>query len=151
MNISAKEYQRRFAKSAGPKTTNDLTRSVITYLNLHGWKVWRNNTTGVFDMGRAPKEIMKMCTGAKPTAKSIITVLRSCFNKNPANERGIPDIIGFHKKTGRFIGVEVKTGKDKLSHYQERFKDTAERSNAIYITAKDIDQFFEDYNKIKEA
>ena len=28
---------------------NDLTKSIVTFLNLSGWKVWRQNNVGIFD------------------------------------------------------------------------------------------------------
>lgn len=34
---------------------------------------------------------------------------------------GVPDLIGFHLKTGVFVGCEVKAHGDKLSDYQKLF------------------------------
>lgn len=73
---------------------------------MTGWEVWRNNNIPTFD------------------AK------RNCYRSN-TTKKGIPDIIGFHKTTGRFIAVEVKNGKDKLSPEQERFLESLKTANGV--------------------
>lgn len=104
-------------------TTNELTKACIDYLTLKGYKVWRNNNGAVYD----------------PTNK--------CFRKNKNKLLGVPDIIGFNKKTGIFIGVEIKVGKDKLSPEQILFIEEANKSNCICLVVKEI----EDLTKINFA
>jgi hypothetical protein len=94
--------------------TNDLTNKCINYLTLLGYKVWRNNNGAVYD----------------PTNR--------CFRKNKNKLLGVPDIIGFHKKTGKFIGIEIKVGKDKLSLEQILFRDEALESNCICLVVKEM-------------
>lgn len=103
--------------------TNDLTNSCIKYLTLMNYKVWRNNNGAVYD----------------PTNK--------CFRRSKTKLLGVPDIIGFHKQTGVFIGVEIKVGKDKLSPEQIAFRDEAIKSNCICLVVKEINDLIENLTK----
>src|SRR3990167_8178031 len=95
--------------------TNATTKAILKFLNSSGFVAWRNNNGAVYD------------------------VKRSVFRKNPAMKKGIPDICGYSKATGRAIFVEVKTGKDKLSEEQERFLSEAGKAGCFCIVAKDFD------------
>lgn len=97
--------------------TNLLTKAILRHLSLFGYNVWRQNNGGVFD----PK-----------TGK---------FRRNPLHKKGVPDVIGYHRKTGRFICVEVKTGKDRLSPYQEQFLQEAAEAGCIAFVAHDYQDF----------
>lgn len=94
--------------------TNNLTNSCLRFLNVMGYKAWRNNNGAVYDV----------------KAKS--------FRKNPNTLLGVPDIIGFNKTTGKFIGVEIKVGKDRLSPEQKDFQKIALDSGCICIVVKEI-------------
>lgn len=63
---------------------------------------------------------------------------------------GISDIIGYQKGTGRFIAVEIKTGKDTLSIYQSVFLQEIERHGGIAIVARNFEQFFDEIKKINQ-
>ena len=97
--------------------TNILTQAIVRHLTLYGYNVWRQNNGGVYD----PK-----------TGK---------FRRNPLHKKGVPDIIGFHRRTGKFICVEVKTGKDSLSPFQVEFLSEAQRAGCISIVAHNYDDF----------
>jgi len=51
---------------------------------------------------------------------------------------GCPDIIGWQKGTGKFIGVECKVGKNKRTPLQEQFAQSMIDDNCIYILAYDL-------------
>ena len=102
---------------------NALTKSIVTFLNLSGWKVWRQNNVGIYD----------------PKIKK--------YRKNPNNLKGIADIIGFNKDTAQFIAIEIKIGKDKLSIHQRNFLQELTDSGGIAIVAKSFDQFKEEYKR----
>jgi hypothetical protein len=74
------------------------------------WRIWQNNTGTAFRKGR-------------PIS----------FGK-----KGSPDIIGF-LDDGRFVGVEVKVGRDKQSRDQIMFAVTARKYNAVYLVARSLD------------
>lgn len=90
--------------------TNALTASVIKFLSLKGFKVWRFNNLA------AP--------GRKFTGLL-----------------GVPDVCGYEKKTGRFIGCEIKSPKDKLSLAQIEFGINTLESGAMWFEVRDIDIF----------
>lgn len=50
--------------------------------------------------------------------------------------KGFPDLFGFRRCDGKFIAIEVKTSKGKLSKDQERFRDFAITQNIIYGVAR---------------
>ena len=105
---------------------NSLTRSIVTFLNLSGWKVWRQNNVGIYDL-----KIQR-------------------YRKNPNNLKGVPDVIGFHKDTARFIGVEVKVGKDTISGPQRAFLQELTDSGGIAIVARNFDDFKKEFEiKVK--
>lgn len=95
-------------------TANALTKQALKVLDLCGFHVWRQNNAAVYD----------------PTKK--------VFRRNSSTP-GISDIIGFHKKTGQFIAVEIKVGKDKLSPYQERFLADVIKAGGVGKVVKTLD------------
>lgn len=97
--------------------TNSTTKAIITLLNLHGYKAWRNNNGAVY------------------------SVKQKVFRKNPTALKGVSDIIGFNKRTGVFIAVEVKTGRDSASSEQELFISDVKASGGISMFVKNIDDF----------
>ncbi len=103
------------------KLTNIVTCQIIDYLTLIGCKVWRNNT-GSIKVGR---RLIKF--GLK----------------------GSSDIIGWNP-AGRFIGIEIKTGNDKLSDDQKDFIYEGLSSNCIMIVASCIDDVISLKNEILE-
>lgn len=95
------------------QSANNLTEAIITYLNLNGHFVWRQNNSGIYD---ATKKI---------------------FRKNKKQKKGIADICGI-TKTGFGLYVEVKIA-DKLSNDQKLFRDEIIKRNGIYIEARSLD------------
>jgi hypothetical protein len=99
--------------------TNDLTKAIVHYLSLNGYEVWRQNTTGLYD----PQ--------------------KGVFRKNPQQKIGIPDIIGYRKADGKFIGVEIKTGSDTLSLPQQIFLRELRAAGGIAMVVGSVDEFLE--------
>lgn len=99
-----------------PKTdTNALTKTVIDWLRWKGILAWRNNNGAVFDPKRGIHR--------KPP---------------PGSLKGIPDILGI-LPDGTFLGVEIKTGKDKLSPEQNDFLSQAIVRGAVAFEARSLD------------
>lgn len=84
-------------------------------LRMSGYRAWRNNNGGVYDPAR------------------------KIFRKNPALEKGVPDILGFNKKTGQFVCIEVKVGKDKLTAEQMDFLKEARAAGCMALEARSVD------------
>lgn len=66
-------------------------------------------------------------------AKPLFTKKRGFSKSN-----GTPDILGV-LKDGRFLGIEVKTAKGKLSEAQINFMKRISNTKAIFILARDVD------------
>ncbi len=104
-------------------TTNETTGVIITYLNLAGWHVWRNNTHGVYDQQK------------------------QAYRRLSYQQKGVADIIGFHRITGLFIAVEIKTGSDTLSDDQTQFLNQVKSSNGLAFVAHTFDDFLTKYER----
>jgi len=94
--------------------TNQITKNLLLVLNSIGFYAWRQNNAAVYD------------------AKF------GGFRSNSA-KKGISDVIGFHKHSGKFIACEIKTGKDKLSVHQTEFLNQVERSGGYSFVVKTIE------------
>lgn len=104
--------------------TNELTASIIRYLNLNGCYAFRVNNGAVYD------------------------VKKGIHRRNPAAVHGIPDIIGYTRSGGRHIAIEVKgTKSDKLSPAQAMHLRCAEVAGCIAFEARSFDQFLEEFAK----
>lgn len=55
------------------------------------------------------------------------------------SRKGVPDIICVSPPHGRFIGLEIKVGKDRLSEHQVEFRDDLLKVNAQYHVISCID------------
>ena len=135
------------SKYIKPPTANELTNAVVKFLGLHGYMVWRQNNTGVFDPtaalgkmrpalrgGLTPKQREGMCKRA----------MQKSFRNNPGIN-GLPDVIGFHRKTGVWIAAEIKAGKDKLRPEQKHFLETLHKSGGECYVVRSTEQFVNEW------
>lgn len=141
--MTAKDYQRQYgggrtpalvaeldtaAAKAAPKPraarkpspTNALTKAVVQMLTLEGCKAWRQNNCAVYD----------------PT--------RDVFRAGSATP-GISDVLGYHRPTGRFVAVEIKTGADKLSPEQTSFLAEVRRAGGFACEGRDLAQIRKEF------
>ena len=106
----------------GQLYASDITGAILAFLTHHGYTVWRQNTTGIYDAAKARWRV------------------------NPQGRRGVPDIIGFRNADGVFIGVEVKAGRDQLHDVQKEFLDELKAAGGMAFVAYDfagVEQSFE--------
>jgi hypothetical protein len=93
---------------------------------------------------------MKELTAGQITkAALMILESRQCFvwrsNNLPVPGRkftglkGVPDICGFHKRTGVAVYCEVKTVNDRFSEHQINFMDRAKMAGCHCLIATEID------------
>ena len=96
-----------------------IQKSILEYLNLIGAFVWRNNTTGIYD------------------------VRKKCFRRNNGNNSavGSSDILGIYK--GTFLALEVKTKYGKTTPYQQLFIDKINQRGGIAGVCKSVDDVIE--------
>lgn len=103
--------------------TNVATRRIIEFLTFeYGAFVWRNNVLPIPLVGGGFR---------------------------PGSKKGVPDILGILPCNGRFIGVEVKRGRDRLRPEQKGFHIQATNLGALMIVAKGktADEIFDDFLK----
>ncbi len=96
-------------------STNDLTTSIMAYLKLMNAFGARINTQGTYD------------------AK----LKRYRYS---GSTKGMPDISAIVK--GRFVGTEVKYGKDTQSDRQKVVQKQIEDAGGLYFIAKDFESFY---------
>ena len=96
---------------------NELTQKIIKHIFENGGFAYRSSTTGIFDPTRG--------------------IYRTSAKK------GISDVIGVIR--GRFIAVEVKIGKDRLSPEQEGFILSVNHAGGIAFVAHDFEEFLKNF------
>ncbi len=97
-----------------PNRHTALRNATLRLLSHAGLFCWLNETQGTYDAARA------------------------CYRRNPLTLRGVPDILGI-AADGRFVGIEIKTGKGRLSEEQVAFRGNAQVRNAVSIVARSTD------------
>lgn len=100
--------------------TNETTQSILKFLFSARVFAWRSNVLPIPLAGG----------GFRPGSKS-----------------GVPDIIGVLPTAGRFLGVEIKTGYDKLRPEQIGFHETARKMGALILVVKDYADFLVQWNE----
>ena len=101
--------------------TNILTNQVKNMLITMGCAAWRQNNIAVPDG-------------------------KGGFRKFHG-KKGVSDVIGI-LPWGQFIGVEIKTGNDKLSKDQEAFKKLIIEKKGIYLVAKEYASFYNEFSEL---
>lgn len=116
--------------------------AIVKFLGVSGWKAWRQNNAGRFDTVYCLKELIKLTVFNKET---IGEVFRRSWRKVPNSIKGVGDIIGFHRKTGRWITVEVKIGTDTLSEHQVYWLTELHNAGGLVIVASSFSDFHRKY------
>ena len=144
--MNSEEFRKYIANKHTDKSgtrTNDVTKSILNYLNSNGYVVWRSNTLGIFDVKIFAQKLKELQSVTVSNAVAMAKVsYRKCYVLN-----GTTDILGSHRETVRFIGVEIKTGKDKMSIFQIAFQQEVAKTGAVYIVAGDIQDVMDYFKK----
>lgn len=112
----------RFKPQPNP-TADAITRDVLAFLHAHGYCAWRQINEGRWD----------------PAAQR--------WYPHPNARRGVPDIIGFRRRDGLFIGVEVKAGTDQLHREQLAFLDELRAAGGLAFVARSFQKFQEQFER----
>jgi len=91
---------------------SQLVNACIKWLMLHNVHCWRNNT-GAYKPEGSKRYIRYGYTGS-------------------------PDIVGM-TKSGRFLGIECKVGKNALQDSQKAFQARCDAENGLYIVVRELD------------
>jgi len=94
---------------------NQLTDDILKHLKLNGGIGYRINSQGQFD-----NRLQKW--------------------RHSGSKLGLPDIFAI-LPAGKFIGIEIKIGKDKLSEYQQLRRGEIIKAGGIFLVARDLDGF----------
>ena len=107
------------------ETANSITRNVIRVVNMTpGAVAYRINNAAVYD------------EKAKAYRKGNI-------------EKGLPDVIAIYK--GRFIGIEVKANKDRMSVWQLHRREEIVQADGLFFVATSTDSFLEFWTGVKSG
>ncbi len=119
--------QRRARNNASRAATGALTNSVMNFMNMSGFKVWRNNNI--------PSTVQKVQINPDGSKKI------SQRYKAGMIKVATFDIIGFRKRDGAHVEIEIKRGKDSLSKEQREHLSDLQKSGCISFAVKDFDTF----------
>jgi len=112
-----KRYENVEAKYLCPRRfrdddANSLTACIVAYAKLCGSFASRLNNTGIYRNGKYTRS---------------------------TSRRGLPDVL--ITRNGQSLFIEVKTGRDRMSKYQEAVRDDQQKSGGLYFVAHDFSSF----------
>ena len=98
---------------------NQLATYAVKVFTRAGYVCWRQNNVAVCDKGQFRRFV---------------------------GLRGVSDVIGFHATKGRFLAVEIKVGRDRLSPEQEQFLNAVTRAGGVGVVVRHADDLKEYLN-----
>lgn len=115
-------------------SANELTKAVLAYLSLKGHYARRLSSEGRYRPGKEFEDVLghKKQLGGQWIAGS---------------NTGMADIFVVLNPSGRFLGVEVKYGKDRQGPDQKEFEDEVKNAGGLYILIRTWDDFYFQINK----
>ena len=98
--------------------TNETTNAILDFLFRNGIFCFRQNSGGI------PLFRDGILTGFRPGGKI-----------------GQPDIVGILPPNGKYLGIEIKPGRDRLSEGQVAFHSQARKAGATILVVKTFEDF----------
>ncbi|SHM11811.1 VRR-NUC domain-containing protein [Hymenobacter psychrotolerans] len=102
---------------------DEITAHILGYLSAKGVVAWAQDNRGRYNSK----------TGR--------------WYPHPNNRVGVPDILGFRRLDAKFIGVEVKAGKDRLSDHQIEFLNELKACGGFPFVAYSYEQFVQSFER----
>jgi hypothetical protein len=99
----------------GELSEKQIENQVLTWLKFKNIFAFKVKSVGTFD----PK-------------------LQKFRKPSPWYKRGCPDVVCIHR--GKFIGLEIKTKKGRVSPHQELFHKEAKEAGAEIFIVRDVEQ-----------
>lgn len=118
-------------------SANELTAELILAIPkaIKGARCWRMNVGGAYPIQSIGAVKSALARGDAATALGMLNRTRPLmFGGLP----GLPDICGI-LPDGRWLGVEVKWGRDKQSEDQATCQRVFQERGAIYVIAHDLE------------
>lgn len=95
---------------------NKIKNEICSYLRQKGHFIFLHDSVGIYD----PK------------------IKRFRANTNPYRMKGVSDILGIYKSTGRMLAIEVKTLSGVISKHQQSFLATVRANGGIAFMARSV-------------
>lgn len=112
-------------------SANDLTKAILAYFDIIGWKAWRQSSEGRYIQGQQYTDVLGHTKQLKgkwiPRSKAA---------------KGCGDIRSIMPPHGKTLEIEVKYGKDRQSADQKKYQKELEEMGGIYMIAKTWDDFY---------
>lgn len=136
-------------------TETALIAKVVEFLNGNGFVCWRQQNTGHFNALAATQSVFQYAVHNAALLDSfrrqggVSTLLKSGFRtcldrswrKVPNAQKGVADIIGWHKATGKMVAAEIKIGSDTLSSEQDAWLKSLKSAGGIVFLVRDFETF----------
>lgn len=108
-----------------PESANRITANILRVINMQpGCVAYRVNNVGIWD-----------------EAKGI--------HRKANTQKGLPDIWACIK--GKFVTIEVKAGKDRMSADQQARRFEIEKAKGTYLIARSTDDFLKQFESVRNA
>ncbi len=129
----------------------EIIRGVVEFLNENGYVAWRQENGGRFNQKYAVKKLVEFFHYSEEEIdeENINNVLRRCWRKIPKSVKGVADVIGYDKSSGRWIAVEVKAPGDYLRKEQATWLRDLRNAGGETFIAKSVEEFKAKYRKLK--
>lgn len=112
---------------------NGLTKTIIKFIQMIGGQAERVSSMGrMIDNRKVSTDVL----GRQRTIGTMKYIPGTSTN-------GTADISAIYR--GISFKIEVKIGKDKQSENQKKYQEDVQRAGAVYIIAKDFDNFIIDF------
>ncbi|WP_019949635.1 VRR-NUC domain-containing protein [Hymenobacter aerophilus] len=111
-----------------------ITRSILAYLDAHGYEAWSQ-----------PNRRTAKLTGA--STRDPYGANTNRWRPHPNSPRGVPDILGFRRADGLFLGVEVKAGRDRLRDEQITFLNQLKAAGGLPFVAHSFAGFVQSFER----
>jgi len=100
------------------RTAGGLTKAILTYCHLHGIFCQRTGNEGRFREGETVVDVIGRTRIMKGTWI-------------PGNNNGVADLTAVIN--GKYVGIEIKIGRDRQSDAQKKFEQQLVGSGGIYM------------------
>ncbi len=172
MPIAAKPTTSR-ARNHENYSESEVAWKIIAFMSKSGYYVWRQNNAAVFDRDKfvaavfsfqclefdhlLEKSLLKSVSERqimieehkKKWKRTLDSLAANCYKPVPNGIKGVPDIIGFRLSDGKFVGIEIKINKDKMSEHQTAFAQKLETATGIFYIAEGYKPFLTTFYNTK--
>lgn len=121
-------------------SANELTKSVLAWLEFNNIHAFRQSSEGRF---LAPKTV-------KNVMGKTVSLGQGTYIPRSKGAKGAGDITCTLPPFGRRLEIEIKFGNDRQSDVQKEYQKEVEAMGGIYIIVKSWDGFMYDYKRIME-